>query len=62
MEHEYSLTDALRPTGAVESSSRLNGSLPRVLNSVIGRLQGEFPAFVSQARKFAGLLLGIPVS
>jgi PAS domain S-box-containing protein len=30
MEHEYSLTDALRPTGAVESSSRLNGSLPRV--------------------------------
>jgi hypothetical protein len=27
------------------------------LNSVIGRVQWEFPAFVSQARKFAGLLL-----
>jgi hypothetical protein len=28
------------------------------LNSVIGRIQWEFPAFVSQPRKFAGLLLG----
>jgi hypothetical protein len=29
----------------------------RSLNSVIGRVQWEFTAFVSQARKFAGLLL-----
>jgi hypothetical protein len=29
----------------------------RSLNSVIVRVQWEFPAFVLQARKFAGLLL-----